>query len=147
MKRYLAWFVLAVTSIASTAAFAQDKAAIKKDMEQLQGEWSMLMPDGSGKTISDSKRVCKGDETTVTFGGRLMMKARFTVDPSKKPKTIDYEILDGEGKGKKRLGIYELDGDTVKFSFGPPGTERPTNFSTNLGDGRTLSMWKRDKAK
>ena len=145
MKWFLVCSVLALASIASTTAMAVDKEAVKKDMEQLQGEWSMLMPDGSGKTISDSKRVCKGDETTVTFGGRLMMKARFTIDPSKKPKTIDYQMIDGPTKGKKQLGIYELNGDTVKFCFGSPGSERPSDFTSKPGDGRTLSVWKREK--
>jgi uncharacterized protein (TIGR03067 family) len=56
-----------------------------------------------------SKRVCRGDETTVTVGGQLLMKARFTLDPTRKPKTIDYEMIDGWTKGKKQLGIYELE--------------------------------------
>jgi hypothetical protein len=43
------------------------------------------------------------------------------------------------------LGIYELDGDTVKFCFGGPGKERPTEFTTKEGSMRTLSVWKRDK--
>jgi uncharacterized protein (TIGR03067 family) len=145
MKRVLIGSLIILAGLAAVSVRAEDKEAVKKDLELLQGEWSMLMPDGSGKTISDSKRVCKGDETTVTFGGRLMMKAKFAIDPAKKPKTIDYEILDGEGKGKKRLGIYELATDTVKFCFGTPGGERPTDFSSKLGDGRTMSNWKRDK--
>ena len=133
----------ALACIALMMARADDKEVVKKDMEQLQGEWSMLMPDG--KPIPDSKRVCKEDETTVTFGGWLMMKARFTIDPSKKPKTIDYQIIDGEGKGKRRLGIYELDGDTVKFFFGAPDAERPKDFSSKLGEGQSVSVWKRNK--
>ena len=145
MKSALIGSLFIVASVAAASVRAEDKDAIKKDLERLQGEWSMLMPDGSGKTIPDSKRVCKGDETTVTFGGQLMMKAKFTIDPSKKPKTIDYEILDGDGKGKKRLGIYELESDTVKFCFGTPGGERPKDFGSKLGDGRTMSNWKRDK--
>jgi uncharacterized protein (TIGR03067 family) len=89
--------------------------------------------------------VCKGDETTVTIGGQLIMKAKFKVDPGQKPKTIDYDMTDGWTKGKKQLGIYELDGDTVKFCFGAPGAERPSDFSSKPGDRRTLSVWKRDK--
>jgi len=145
MKRMLAGSLIALVSLVASSVMAEDKDAVKKDMEQLQGEWSMLMPDGSGKMLSDSKRVCKGDETTVTFGGRLALKAKFAIDPSKKPKVIDYEILDGEDKGKKRLGIYELEADTVKFCFGTTGGQRPTDFSSKLGDGYSMSAWKRDK--
>jgi uncharacterized protein (TIGR03067 family) len=92
-----------------------------------------------------AKRVCKEDETTVTVGGLLIMKAKFTIDPSRKPKTIDYQMIDGQTKGKKQLGIYQIEGDTVKFCFGSPGSERPPDFTSKPGDGRTLSVWKRKK--
>lgn len=129
---------------------AGDSDAVKKDMTQLQGEWSMVsgeidkqpMPEA---LLKGSKRVAKGDETTVTIGGMLFMKAKFTVDPSKKPKTIDYMMTEGLTKGKTQLGIYELDGDTVKFCFAKPGQDRPTEFVTKEGSGRTLSVWKREK--
>jgi uncharacterized protein (TIGR03067 family) len=39
--------------------------------------------------LKSSKRVCKGDETTVVVGGQLMMEAKFTLDPSKKPRSIN----------------------------------------------------------
>jgi len=130
--------------------FADDSDAIKKDIAQLQGEWSMVsgeidkqpMPEA---LLKGSKRVAKGDETTVTIGGMLFMKAKFTVDPSKKPKTIDYMMTEGLTKGKTQLGIYELDGDMVKFCFAKPGQDRPTEFVTKEGSGRTLSVWKREK--
>ena len=129
---------------------AGDSDAVKKDMTQLQGEWSMVsgeidkqpMPEA---LLKGSKRVAKGDETTVTIGGMLFMKAKFTVDPSKKPKTIDYMMTEGLTKGKTQLGIYELDGDTVKFCFAKPGQDRPPEFVTKEGSGRTLSVWKREK--
>jgi uncharacterized protein (TIGR03067 family) len=71
------------------------------------------------------------------------MKAKFTIDPTKKPKTIDYVMLAGLTKGKKQLGIYELDGDRVKFCFAAPGQERPSAFKG--GSGIVLSAWQRDK--
>jgi uncharacterized protein (TIGR03067 family) len=95
--------------------------------------------------LKQMKRVCKGDEATTTMAGQLYIKARITIDPSKKPKTIDYQVVDGPTKGQTHLGIYELEAGTVKFCFGTPGGERPTDFSSKLGDGRSMSIWKRDK--
>ena len=46
------------------------------------------------------------------MAGRVYMKAKFILDASKKPKTIDYQMLEGFTKGEKQLGIYEIEGDT-----------------------------------
>jgi len=75
-----------------------------------------------------------------------MLKAKFKINPSLKPKTIDYEMIDGWTKGKQQFGIYELEGDTVKFCFSAPGAERPADFMSKPGDRRTLSVWKRETA-
>jgi hypothetical protein len=67
------------------------------------------------------------------------------IDPSKKPKTIDYEMSDGLTKGKKQFGIYEVDAVTFKSCFSKPDAERPADFTSTAGDGRTLSVWKLEK--
>jgi uncharacterized protein (TIGR03067 family) len=79
------------------------------------------------------------------MGGQVFMKAKITLDPSKKPKTIDYQMIEGFTKGKKQLGIYEMDGDTFKSCFGAAGDERPKDFTSQPGDKRTSSVWKREK--
>jgi uncharacterized protein (TIGR03067 family) len=124
--------------------------AVKKERAALEGEWTMASGERDGQAIpteylKSGKRVFKGGEVTVTFGDTLLMKAKVIVDPGKTPKTIDYDVTDGFFKGKKQLGIYEIDGDTVKFCFTNPDKERPTDFTTKEGSGRTLSVWKRAK--
>jgi uncharacterized protein (TIGR03067 family) len=128
---------------------AADDEAVKKDFAQLQGEWTMVSASADGQSMSDDmlkqmKRVCKGDEITVTMGDQIFLKAKITIDPSKKPKTIDYDMTEGFTKGKKQLGIYELNGDTFKACFNSAGAERPTEFKS--GEGLTLSEWKRKKS-
>ena len=110
-------------------ARAEDNPAIKKDMAQLQGEWSMMSGSADGQPMPDEmlkqmKRVCKGDETTTTMGGQIFMKAKITIDPPKKPKTIDYQMTDGFTKGKKQVGIYEVEAN------GKPAAR----FAVNLFD-------------
>ena len=90
-------------------------------------------------------RVTKGNETTVTFGGQVYLKAAFSLGPSSRPKTIDYILAGGPNQGETQYGIYELDGDTATFYFGAPGTPRPRDFTAKAGDGRTLTAWKRQK--
>ena len=133
-----------------SAACAAEDPAVATDRARLQGEWTMVSGSADGQPmpaamLEQMKRVCKGDETTTTMGGQIFLKAKFSVDPSEKPKTIDYQMTDGFTKGSRQLGIYELEGDTFKSCFGKPGAERPTDFTTKPGDGRTLSVWKREK--
>jgi uncharacterized protein (TIGR03067 family) len=129
---------------------ADDKDAIKKEMAQLEGEWSMMSGEANGtampkETVKTGKRVAKDGETTITFGDLVFFKAKFSIDPTKKPKAIDYTMTEGPTKGKTHLGIYELDGDTVKFCFAAPGQDRPTEFTAKEGSQNTLSVWKREK--
>jgi uncharacterized protein (TIGR03067 family) len=129
-----------------TVAIADDK----KEMALLDGEWSMVSGEASGQklpaeTVKTAKRVAKDGETTITLGGMVYFKAKFTIDPTKKPKAIDYMMIEGTTKGKTHLGIYEVDGDTVKFCFAAPDKDRPTDFTAKEGSGQTLSVWKRDQ--
>ena len=124
--------------------------AVKKEMALLEGEWSMVSGEADGislpkETVRSAKRVAKDGMTTITMGGRVYFKAKFSIDPTKKPRAIDYTMTEGPTKGKTHLGIYELDGDTVKFCFAAPGKDRPTDFTAKEGSERTLSVWKRDK--
>jgi uncharacterized protein (TIGR03067 family) len=139
--------VIAVLVLVGTAN-AQD--AVKKEMSQLEGEWSMVSGEANGlsmpkETVNSGKRVAKDGQTTITVGGQIYFKAKFSIDLTKKPKAIDYTMTEGPTKGKTHLGIYELDGDTVKFCFAAPGKDRPSEFTAKEGSQRTLSVWKRDK--
>ena len=150
MKAIRSVILIGLAAMASAPAWAAENEAVKKDLAQLQGEWSMVSGSADGESLPDvmvkrMKRVCKGDETTTTRAGQLFFKAKITIDPSKKPKTIDYQMTDGFTKGQKQLGIYEVEGDTFRSCFGKPGAERPTDFTSKPGDGRTLSEWKRNK--
>jgi uncharacterized protein (TIGR03067 family) len=130
------------------SAAAQD--ALLKEMTRLAGEWSMVSGEADGQAmpkelVKTGKRVAQDGETTILIGGQVYFKAKFSIDPAKKPKAIDYVMTEGLTKGKTHLGIYELDGDTVKFCFAAPGKERPTEFTAKEGSQRTLSVWTRDK--
>src|SRR5689334_6331800 len=107
--RHIFLIALAFATI-SLARAADDQAAAKKDLAQLQGEWSMVSGSADGQPMPEQlrkqmKRNCKGDEVTATMSGQVFFKATITVDPSKNPKTIDYQMTEGFTKGKTQLGI------------------------------------------
>ncbi len=150
MKTVQITLLICLTALVISQARGDEAKTAKKDLAQLQGEWVMTIGSRDGQSVPDamlknSKRTCKGDETTVVIRGKLLMRTKITLDPSKKPKCIDYQITGGTNAGKTQLGIYEIDGDTVKFCFSTPGKDRPTDFATKAGRGRTYSVWKREK--
>ena len=150
MKTMRNAFLIGLAAMTISLAWAEENEVIRKEMARLQGEWTMVSGSADGQPMPEQmlkqmKRVCKGNETTTTMAGKVFIKAKITIDPSKKPKTIDYEMMEGFTKGKKQLGIYEVDGDTFRSCFAAPGAERPADFTTKSGDGRTLSVWKRQK--
>jgi len=135
---------------AALAAAAADDDSAKSEMSRLEGTWTMVSGERGGMKLDDGmvhsgKRVVKDGQTTVMFGEMLWMKAKFSVDPAKSPKTIDYTLLSGDDKGKQQLGIYELDGDTLTICYAAPGADRPTSFTTTANDGNTASVWKKSK--
>src|SRR5205814_6984524 len=134
-------FIIVLAGVSILSALAEESEAVKKDLARLQGEWLMVSGSADGypmpeEMLGRSKRVCKGDELTVIVGGRPFMKAKITIDPTKKPKAIDYLMTEGFTKGKTQLGIYEDDGGTLKSCFAGPGDERPTEFISKQGDHR-----------
>ena len=131
MKNIATAIAIVLAAISFTRAAETDAA--KKDIAQLQGEWTMVSASADGQEMpaqmrQQMKRVCKGNVTTTTMSGQVYLKATFTVDPSKTPKTIDYRMTDGFAKGQKQLGIYEINGDTFKACFAKPGVAPTRRF-------------------
>jgi uncharacterized protein (TIGR03067 family) len=111
--------------------------AVKKELAKLQGEWKMVSGVADGypvpeEMLSSAKRVCKGDELTVTIGSELIMKAKITLDPSKSPKTIDYQSR-GRPKGKSIWGFMrwtEIRLNRASLRRAPSG---PRNLAAKRG--------------
>jgi uncharacterized protein (TIGR03067 family) len=130
------------------AADAKDDA--KKELEKLQGDWVMVSSERNGEALPDEqvkalRRTIKDDEFTVTRDNETVAKGKFTVDPSKSPKTIDVTITEGDNTDKTMKGIYEIDGDNYKVCFAPFSKDRPKEFSSKGDEGLVLSVWKKAK--
>lgn len=115
---------------------------------EIAGEWNLVSAVMDGTPMDQSmvkwvKRVTQGNQSTVTAGPQVMLKVEFTSDRSKSPRTIDYVNLAGANKGKAQAGIYEFEGELLRFCVAAPGTARPTKFESAKGDDRTLTVWKR----
>ncbi|MEO8369726.1 MAG: TIGR03067 domain-containing protein [Candidatus Solibacter sp.] len=127
---------------AAEAPAAKAAAASGEGAEELAGEWkaTTLVRDGDAlppSMLSHGKRTATADEVTVKFGPQVILKARYSVDRSKSPMTMDYELANG----KRQAGIWKLEGRQLTTCFGAPETARPAQFASTKGDGLTLAVW------
>jgi uncharacterized protein (TIGR03067 family) len=144
--RLHALLVLAVGLL--LAADAKEDTA-KKELKKLEGTWQVVSMemDGQKQPEDEAKQfkvVIKGNKYSLKRGDDTVNQGTFTIDATKKPKTIDIKPSEGDNSGQTMLGIYEQDGDTQKTCYAQPDKKRPTKFSSD--DGQTLIVQKRQKA-
>jgi uncharacterized protein (TIGR03067 family) len=128
---------------APLTAGAEESAIAPAGEGELVGEWEMVAAWQEGyaldeRMVKTGRRVTSATHTATWFGKQKYMEAAYTTDATGTPKTIDLA-----SKGKTQLGIYEVEGDTMKICFAAPGRPRPTDFEARTGDGRTSAVWKR----
>jgi uncharacterized protein (TIGR03067 family) len=155
MRTYGLAVLAIVCLIAGVGVRAADgdakEAAVTKDLEAFRGSWRLISREADGKKSSEEEIK----DTIVTIDGlgklsarrgdKLIAEGTLKLGPTKKPKTIDLAITEGERKGQTHLGIYEIEGDTFRVCRARPGGERPADFSAKAGSGRTLIVFKRNK--
>lgn len=121
-------------------------ANAKKDLDLLQGEWTMASLEQRGEkapeAVKEYKLTIAGDQWTVTFDGQER-KMTFRIDPTRDPRTIDLTIK-SDGQEAVLLGIYKLDGDTLTLCRTNGDGDRPKEFKTTA-DAGVLVVWKRVK--
>jgi uncharacterized protein (TIGR03067 family) len=87
-------------------------------------------PAGSWALNSDGKEISSGTSD---------------IDPTKKPRTIDFMPTSGFLSGNEYVGIYELEKDTRRVCFGEKAKGRPTEFAAPSGSGYFLLKFERVK--
>jgi uncharacterized protein (TIGR03067 family) len=109
---------------------------------ELAGIWIplSLVRDGQAfpkSMLKHGKRTATANQVTVQFGPQVFVKARYSVDRSRNPMTMDYLLADGQ----RQYGIWALEGKRLTTCFGAPGAARPSEFASSPGNGRTLTVW------
>ncbi len=143
------WLAAGVGLVA--AGDSAKEAAIKKDRAQFKGTWRVvsLVVDGNKAPDSDAQKIIVTNHADGTWvvkvGDKEVARGTSTIDPTKKPKTLDFVPTVGSNQGKTHLGLYELKGDSRKLCFVAPGKDRPTEFSSTPGSGHILVVFRRDK--
>jgi uncharacterized protein (TIGR03067 family) len=142
----LRMLTIAAAGLMLLAADAPDKAS-KKDLDKMQGVWKVKSIQKNGKDIAaeligNALLTIEGGKYTLNKDGKPMDEGTFTLDAGKKPATIDIQI----GKdGPKKVGIYQIDGDTFTEALVPEGSDRPTELASKEGSPTVLIVFQREK--
>ena len=116
---------------------------------RLRGKWVLHQDREDGKpghlnrNIRPTFLVIRGGRATLSGeAADPIWDAFFTLEPGETPKAIDFKLLQGPDEGKLRLGIYAVEpGQALKLCLAKPGQDRPKDFETKPGDGRTLNIF------
>ncbi|MBA3727356.1 MAG: TIGR03067 domain-containing protein, partial [Armatimonadetes bacterium] len=115
----------------------------KDDLKALQGTWDLVYFERDGKEAKlqpGTKAINTGDKFVVKRGDEVIAAGTFKFDPSKKPNASETTYTEGPNKGKTFKGIYQIDGDTMKFCrAGSTDDERPTEFKTKAASGQFVA--------
>jgi uncharacterized protein (TIGR03067 family) len=113
MRIPMVWIVLAFCSLA--VAGPQDEQA-KRALEKMQGRWKVETEVIEGKKTSAellaNTAILFKDDNLIWEPKEDNPTVKIRLDPSKKPPTID--LIDGKNTA---LGIYQLDGDTLRICW------------------------------
>ena len=130
MTRYVSTFIVAGLLLSAAPAPKEDD-----DAKALQGTWRGVTVEEKGESSKDEAKkyrlVIEKDTLTLKDGDAVVVSGPFKLDPSSKPKALDLTVAEGTGKGHAVLGIFERDGDVLKWCVTRPGADqRPKDFST-----------------
>ena len=135
--------LLGVAAIVAAAAYS-DPELTRKEFAQLVGEWKVIRMEREGRVLGENEYSLR----SMVFRAEDLNK-RVRIDPTKSPKWIDEISPQPQQLGPDVPGLYKIEGDrlyyitTFAFKHGDP--VRPTDFTTQPGDHRTLVVLERVK--
>ena len=142
--RLVCVFLLVVSPL-----LAAEPDPAKKDLDALQGAWSVESLEYNGKELKDKYKIsftCKGNVMTVEGDGKVRKeyaKLALKLDPTTMPKCLDMTVADGIQKDAVMEGLYEIKGDQLRICVKVFDKDRPTEFKAPEGSNAVLLTLKR----
>ena len=140
MRFFQAVGVLVACGLAVAAPVPKEKDKPKKDGDAIQAVWRLETMEVNGMTLEAGAEMMRfafadGKLKLTLLGKPKEQDATYKLDPTAAPKTIDID----EGKGRTSLGIYDLDGDTLRICLAEgKAPVRPTEFK---GAGKAVCVF------
>ena len=125
--------LLVIATGAVLPAQSQDQEAAER--QKLIGTWKGFVVNGRGQRVDTgiaklaemviTEKTIRAKDDTVSFG-----EGTYKLDLTQTPRRLDPTGTTGDLKGYQFTGIYELDGDTLKWCVANPGKMRPAEYKT-----------------
>lgn len=130
-------FAVAPCGRADTLA---QEPVVQKELEKLQGTWYSLSTESDGKQQTGEDKtdlhIITGNTCVIKLNRRIVGGSTITVEPGERNGRITFHMTAGQYKGKTWVGIYQADGDTLRWCGGWKGEIEtlPSAFATKQGD-------------
>ncbi|TWU06021.1 TIGR03067 domain-containing protein [Stieleria varia] len=148
MKSTLSTLVVLAFGVGAMADDSMPKdaksIAIAQSVETLAGTWDIVAVQPAGSTKEAKQLVFRKDHsyTALDASSNELWSGTYDLDPTKTPKVFDHRSYESLKTGGDALGVYELDGDKLRFCcvVGTwqekqwTGKPRPTEFKLPAAD-------------
>jgi RNA polymerase sigma factor (sigma-70 family) len=128
--------ILGVIALAILAVLSAVKPREIPDQEHIQGVWAANSTrlEGTDLPSVGSTMTFRGDRWSLHCevfgpGAPFDLTAKFELRPSSALKEIDFI----DPAGRRLVGIYQFDGDTLRLCYNARGAVRPTSFASPPG--------------
>ncbi len=133
-----------------SGTLTDDRADLEKELKKFQGTWTFESSEAGGQQmpageLKELVLIFEGVKHIVKKGNEVIQVGTQKIHPSQSPKAIDVTLTEGVSKGAVLLGIYEINGDTLKVCFDIEGKKRPTEFKSAPGSQTFVNVHKRVK--
>ena len=142
--------ILGILSVVVVAAGKPAQDDVSAELKRLRGSWRLVDEIDDGRQMPQEEAQKNNILTfeitgswKVEIDGRVVGQGAAKVDPTRRPKTIDYTFT-GEHTGGQFVAIYELSGDSFRHCGVLQGN-RPSEFSSKPSSGQILTTFRREK--
>jgi len=127
-----------------------EEEAVRAERSRYSGTWRVVSIEANGnRAPDDGRRILVTNRIDgswlMSIDGTEVNRGTSRIDPLAQPPEIDLDITDGEGQGRKLLGIYEITGKTRRLCFRGEDAWRPREFRTTSGCGAILVRFERQE--
>lgn len=126
---------------------APEAEAVRAARERYAGTWKAVAIEADGNRAPPAAAIVVTNlpdgSWVMVVDGREASRGTSRMDPLATPAEIDVEITEGDGKGGRLLGIYEVTETRRRLCFRGESGWRPRAFATTAGCGAVLVEFER----